>query len=286
MSNPSQRLDDLLATSGAVLVRDKNHRAYKLNNGRTFVTAKTPSDWRSTLNNISGLRRRAGLTPPAKQPAPPAVAAPTYPIPQPALAPPPPPTIEPPTAAHAPTELSRHLDGLIADGEALMIELTDQAATIERQVTLLKTIRAHAEDPLTPALLMLISPQQQQPEPAPPPPPPPPPPPQIVITRKHTEAVIAQLPKDTFTIQDVFEGLVNGAIHHIPAHEQRRLKNMVSMQLHYLNHNGGNISILKGGRGGVMTVWQKDDPNQLGTRVEISSHDQAATTPDEPPQET
>ena len=46
-----------MAEAGAVLIRDKNHLRYRLANGKTLTLAKTPSDYRAVLNQISDLRK-------------------------------------------------------------------------------------------------------------------------------------------------------------------------------------------------------------------------------------
>ena len=50
-------LDQLLRDSGAVLVREKKHRVYRLPSGRNLVLSKTPSDRRTEANQIRDLRR-------------------------------------------------------------------------------------------------------------------------------------------------------------------------------------------------------------------------------------
>ena len=58
MSFPqSATVKDLLKQAGAVLLRDRKHRVYRLANGQTLVMAKTPSDQRGTRNAVASLRR-------------------------------------------------------------------------------------------------------------------------------------------------------------------------------------------------------------------------------------
>ena len=42
---------------GAVLIRQKRHQVWRLPDGRNYVMAKTPSDWRAQQKQISALRR-------------------------------------------------------------------------------------------------------------------------------------------------------------------------------------------------------------------------------------
>lgn len=48
---------DQLKRAGAVLVRNKNHQIWRLPNGRNYVMAQTPSDWRAEQKQMSVLRR-------------------------------------------------------------------------------------------------------------------------------------------------------------------------------------------------------------------------------------
>lgn len=50
-------LEHALRDAGAVLVRQKRHRIYKLPNGRVLTVSNTPSDRRDTLNTLRTLRR-------------------------------------------------------------------------------------------------------------------------------------------------------------------------------------------------------------------------------------
>jgi len=58
MSFPqSATMKDLLKQAGAVLVRHRRHRVYRLANGQTLVLSNTPSDHRESRNAIADLRR-------------------------------------------------------------------------------------------------------------------------------------------------------------------------------------------------------------------------------------
>jgi len=46
-----------LKRCGAVLVRQRKHQIWRLPNGRNFVMAATPSDWRAAQKQIHDLRR-------------------------------------------------------------------------------------------------------------------------------------------------------------------------------------------------------------------------------------
>lgn len=63
----------LLVQLGARLKRDKKHLVYALPNGRTFTMAATPSDVRAEQNQLTDLRRAAGLERAAKPPSAPKV---------------------------------------------------------------------------------------------------------------------------------------------------------------------------------------------------------------------
>jgi hypothetical protein len=62
-----KRFRQMLEASGAVLIRSKNHRVYRLPNNRQLTIAQTPSDHASWANMISHLRKQLGLQPVPKQ---------------------------------------------------------------------------------------------------------------------------------------------------------------------------------------------------------------------------
>lgn len=53
----AKRVLELLKSSGMRLVRQKKHLVYKHADGRSFVIAKTPSDFRAGFNQLRDLRR-------------------------------------------------------------------------------------------------------------------------------------------------------------------------------------------------------------------------------------
>jgi hypothetical protein len=55
--SPQRKINALLEQAGAVLVRAKNHKVYRLPNGRNFVVSQSPSDYRAAQNQLCVLRR-------------------------------------------------------------------------------------------------------------------------------------------------------------------------------------------------------------------------------------
>jgi hypothetical protein len=53
-------IERLLSRHGFDLARQNKHKVYKREDGTTFVTASTPSDWRAERNQISTLSRVLG----------------------------------------------------------------------------------------------------------------------------------------------------------------------------------------------------------------------------------
>lgn len=51
-------IEKLLQLCGAILIRKRKHRVYKLPNGRNFVIAATTSDCRAQANQMAELRRQ------------------------------------------------------------------------------------------------------------------------------------------------------------------------------------------------------------------------------------
>ncbi len=57
MDKYEKRTQEILRSVGAELVRQSRHAIYKLPDGRGFVQAKTPSDWRASRKSLASLRR-------------------------------------------------------------------------------------------------------------------------------------------------------------------------------------------------------------------------------------
>ncbi len=57
MSPQRRHIISLLDEAGAVLVRTKKHKVYKLRNGQIFVQSGSPSDHRADVNQLCLLRR-------------------------------------------------------------------------------------------------------------------------------------------------------------------------------------------------------------------------------------
>lgn len=55
-------MEDLVKRYGFDLARQKKHKVYKHPDGRTFVLPSTPSDWRSSHNQLSDFSRLMGLS--------------------------------------------------------------------------------------------------------------------------------------------------------------------------------------------------------------------------------
>lgn len=55
--SPDEKIEKLLREVGAVRLPGRKHHKHRLPNGRTFVMAVTPSDWRTRANELSRLRR-------------------------------------------------------------------------------------------------------------------------------------------------------------------------------------------------------------------------------------
>src|SRR5438034_7983786 len=57
MSNALAKHDALLCQHKFVLVRDDKHKVYRNPEGKVYVTAATPSDWRAGFNMLKALKR-------------------------------------------------------------------------------------------------------------------------------------------------------------------------------------------------------------------------------------
>lgn len=282
-TNPQTRLDELLESSGATLIRNRKHLVYSLPNNRRFTRASTPSDHRSAHNSISNLRRALGIAttsvpppvaPPPPQPRfPPVYLKPPAPepssvvaaAPEPQQAPAPEPVIE--------GSLRERLNGLIESAQKESAAYMEESLTIDRYAQMLSAILPFADEPMTEAILALLVPtpaaitEPATPTPPPAPPAPAPPPASVSVTRDLVLDAIAKQ-KGTFTVSDIFDVLAEG----VPAlqdAEARRTKNLIGQSLNYLRRTIGVIEPLSVGRGGTMSIWSKCDPNRQGTRVAV-----------------
>jgi hypothetical protein len=65
--SPEKELATLLQRHKFVLVSAKNHKKYQNSEGQIFITAQTPSDWRSWRNAIAALKRVIAVPAPSSQ---------------------------------------------------------------------------------------------------------------------------------------------------------------------------------------------------------------------------
>lgn len=61
MADPSVEVARILKEHRAVLVRTNRHEVWKFPDGRIFTQPHTPSDWRTSANQLTDLRRMLGL---------------------------------------------------------------------------------------------------------------------------------------------------------------------------------------------------------------------------------
>lgn len=282
--NPQTRLDQLLEDSGAVAVRNNKHTVYRLPGGKMHTSSKTPSDWRSVLNNLSQLKRTIRASTPAAPPVPPPALAPVRlraPAPLPTPEPEPVPTIEAPVIFAPSTPFTDRLDDLITAGETEQQDLMERAEAVSMQLDLLREIRKHAGAPHTEALLALLLPERSvEPTPAAAPPPPPPPPQQretFTITRDLVRRAIRTLPPDEkFTVHKLYDLFVPAAAA-VEGEERLRIRRAIASALIAINQFGEEpILRLNPGSGRKLGIWQKIDPSQIGRRVEVYPEPQPA----------
>ncbi len=57
MDRQEREIDEIIAAAGGEQVRRRKHRIYRFSDGRVFVRSSTSSDYRSSLNTISDLKR-------------------------------------------------------------------------------------------------------------------------------------------------------------------------------------------------------------------------------------
>ena len=230
--NAVAETDRLLSEHGAILVREGKHRIYQLPGGQVFTRPKTPSDHRSTLNNLASLRRALGIRhaqPPSKgeemdmpEQSPAAVPAPELPAP----------AIE---------SFKQRIEAAIAGEEAMQEKLLAEAQAHERKVHMLKAILPFADDPNTERSLRGILPA---PEPPPVPKPVAAPPPDAIAERVQVMAL-----------------MVNGR--QIDGDERGRVRSSIAQAMVTL-HERGELVKEQEHFGRRQTIWRKAQLNGNG----------------------
>lgn len=130
--NDRNQVEQLLQENGCTLIREGNHLIYRLPNGKNFVMAKTPSDFRSERNNLAVLRRHFNLR--EQQPQTKVVHGKVVNVAQ----------AEPDIVTASPFE--RTLQVQIDAERARYDYLLDEAAKAERRIALLEVVSSFAND--------------------------------------------------------------------------------------------------------------------------------------------
>lgn len=243
--NPAVQRDRLLDRH-AVLVRDTNHLVYRLDNGQTFVAAKTPSDHRAAKNNLSQLRRALGI---ARGPNPKGeqelMAAQEIAL---AVA---------PTASPQEREaesLKLRIESAIVREEAAQERLLAEAQAHERKVHMLKALLPFADDSAAEDALRGVLPnpeRQAMPEP-------PAAPPQVITERVQVtrQLVLAatQTFEDRFTVNDVLALMTGGR--DIDSNERQRVRSSIAQCVMSLHERGELIREAEG-YGKRQAIWKK-----------------------------
>jgi hypothetical protein len=254
--------DRLLSDHGAILVREGKHRIYQLPGGQMFTRPKTPSDHRSTLNNLASLRRALGIRraqSPSKgeemdmpEQSPAAVPAPELRVP-------------------AVETFKQRIEAAIASEEATQEKLLAEAQAHERKVHMLKALLPFAEDANTEGSLRSILPSAEAP--APPEPGSPPAPPDAITERVQVtrQLVLAatQTFDEPFTVNDVMTLMVNGR--EIEGDERGRVRQSIAQAMATL-HERGKLVKEQEHFGRRQTIWRKAQlnggySNGIGTRA-------------------
>lgn len=279
------KLERALEQAGAVLIRNKRHRVFKLPNGVKFTAPNThtPSDRRTEANALANLRRVLGttkektkekaITKMTEQVA--AVVTPTeetkpveeiYDLPVLVREIP----EEPPKS-----DLRARIEEQIKVEKALEQKLMDEAAAAEKRAKFLSSMLTYAEDPAleqvlrnllpgapaTPKLLLpkikkgakpkaeepAEEPPQQQHEGVPP---------QSISNHVHVTQQLVYAATKTyaagFTLRDVVNRMVNDA--KVPPDEMRRIRSSISSCLIALEGKGMVVKTSAGGPGQA-AIW-------------------------------
>ena len=272
--NALAETDRLLSEHGAILVREGRHRIYKLPTGQMFTRPKTPSDHRSTLNNLASLRHALGIR---RAPQPTRGERDEMSAQRPTIVKTTPPTAPmaastPPPAAPPELSLKERIQAAIVIEEQNQERVLAEAQAVERRVNMLKALLPFADDPSIEASLRGVLP-------APEPPPPPPAKPSLVVQPPEaiTERVqvtrqlvfaATQTFDDPFTVNDIVERMTNGA--QIDQPERLRVRSSVAQCMATL-HERGEVLKDSQGIGRQQSIWRKAQlnghSNGVGTRA-------------------
>ncbi len=269
--NAVAETDRLLSEHGAVLVREGKHRIYQLPGGQIFTRPKTPSDHRSTLNNLASLRRALGIRRAPQPPKGEDIDMPTQQCPVPVNTPAPPVLSQVrPSAPVEPTRvpelcLKERIQAAIVIEEQNQERVLAEAQAVERRVNMLKALLPFADDPSIEASLRGVLPA---PEPQPAPKPAVPPPPDAITERVQVtrQLVLAatQTFGQTFTVNDVMTLMVNGR--QIEGDERVRVRQSIAQAMVSLLERGELIKEQEH-FGRRQTIWRKAQLNGHGIRT-------------------
>jgi hypothetical protein len=271
----SAELTRLLTDSGAVLVRQKKHRVYRLPNGHNFISPKTPGDYRTAANQLSNLRHALALEP--AQPSHKGQQAARgvdiraqehkdMPATQNATQAPPAPAIA--NVAEVPKlSLKDRLEAAVREEETAQEKLLAEAQGHERRAQMLKALLPFADEPAAEAALRGILPAP--PAPAPGPTAKPPEPPQQIVERVQVtrQLVFAatQTFAEKFTVNDVMNLMTGGR--HIEGPERLRVRQSIAAAMMTLHERGELLKVVEH-NGRSQTVWQKAKLNGSANRAQ------------------
>jgi hypothetical protein len=239
-------LDKLLAEHGAVLVRQGKHMVYKLPNNKVFVKAKTPSDRRSELNQLSDLRKLLGLKKKIVAAVSTSTSASTStstPTPVPAAHAP----ASAPESPQPPESFVTRLEAAIALEKSIEDHYMLLAGEHEQARKMLESLRPFAENAQVPEILAEIlgklpapevvqAPQKQF----------------VKVTRDQILAAAGEL--ESFTISDMLGHLTRGM--DVDADELHRAKGALAQMFTSLLGQG-LLRKIKEHAGRAQAVWSK-----------------------------
>jgi hypothetical protein len=222
-----------------------------------FTRPKTPSDHRSTLNNLATLRRELGVrhaqSPSKGEEMEPSEQSPAA-VPEPQL---PTPVVE---------SFKQRIEAAIASEEAMQEKLLSEAQAHERKVHMLKALLPFADDPKTEGSLRGILPV---PERSASPKPTAPQPPDAITERVQVtrQLVLAatQTFEEPFTVNDIMGLMANGR--QIDPGERVRVRASIAQAMITL-HERGELIKEQEHFGRRQTIWRKAQLNGCGRSLD------------------
>lgn len=258
--SPDVQVQELLQKYDARLVRQGNHQVWQFPDGKKFVRANTPSDRRSSLNNLSDLKKLLGprVLATKKQDQAPVV---LEELSDPNFVEPTPQALPSPETSSAPTDvayLASRLDELANEQDTLATFCIEEAQKHEHMSKMLRGLREFANDKGFLEMLDRLVPRREapieEPKQAPIVPRVVSPGNRVQVTRRAVWEAILTLPTDlNFTVNSVRDVMADSR--ECDPHEKTRVRMAIASCMVTLTAMG-KLTIMRQGKGRQETLFE------------------------------